>query len=861
MANATHGKAGYIEQSNALLRKNFTYQRRNKCQNCCHFVTPVLVLILLMVMQNTSIEQQGSQKNQGSPIPNPSEFPVMLRIPEDMSKNSSSSPATFLATGANQSFSQGMIKDMFPTVVSLNSSDLNEDIVLGSNYAKDEKSVSLVYLQSKCNESSNNLSTTMSDSGWKCKQGLTLWKNSSYEINNAIFEGESSDKHSRKRKEFSGAFDFLSSNRSNLNVTLWYPTDDGQPSTSPIWVLGLVNMVTNAYLQYSQGSSTNIVIEFIKDMPTHNYRRPPDFVAPSPMSTLFFVWIVVWLFPVMLQALVYEKQHKLRMMMKMHGLGDGAYWTMSYIYFAIVSYIYILCFVAFGSLLGLDVFTMNNYFVQFPFYLTYINLQVSMAILAAALFSSVKTASVVGYLLVFITGLLGNFLFKGLLEAPSFPWKWVIILELFPGFALYRGVYELQSYASEGSMSSNIVKQWQDIDNTGNGVKEVTNIMFMEWLLSLVFVYYIDQMASSPCWFKKSPTPQSGSQLPSETQKADVVQERETVERLKLGSTEGYAIICDNIRKVYPARDGNPPKVAVKGMSLALPQTGCFGMIGPNAAGKTSFISMMIGLTKPTSGTALINGLDIGTQMHEIHSTIGVCPQHNLLWETLTGREHLLFYGRLKNLWGAALKEAVEKSLKNLNLCYGGVADKQVGKYSVGMKRRLSVAISLIGDPQVVFMDEPSTGMDPASRKQLWKIVKRAKQDRAIVLTTHSMEEGEALCDRLGIFVDGSLQCIADAKELKARYGGSFVLTITTTADHDQEVEGIVGYLATNVRKIYHVAGTQKFELPKQEVRIADVFNAVDIAKSKFPIQAWGLADTTLEDVFIKVAREAQPSI
>ena len=152
------------------------------------------------------------------------------------------------------------------------------------------------------------------------------------------------------------------------------------------------------------------------------------------------------------------------------------------------------------------------------------------------------------------------------------------------------------------------------------------------------------------------------------------------------------------------------------------------------------------------------------------------------------------------------------------------------------------------------------------------------------------MEEAEHLCDRLGIFVDGSLQCVGNPKEvsflpttkyyiasftyptlvftypnpfifqlqLKARYGGSYVFTMTTSPDHEQEVENLVRNLSPNANKIYQISGTQKFELPKQEIRIADVFEAVEKAKSRFTVQAWGLADTTLEDVFIKVARGAQ---
>ncbi|XP_024013627.1 ABC transporter A family member 3-like [Eutrema salsugineum] len=229
----------------------------------------------------------------------------------------------------------------------------------------------------------------------------------------------------------------------------------------------------------------------------------------------------------------------------------------------------------------------------------------------------------------------------------------------------------------------------------------------------------------------------------------------------------------------------------------------------------------------------------------------------SLLWETLTGREHLLFYGRLKNLKGSNLKKVVEESLKNVNLFNGGVGDKPAGKYSGGMKRRLSVAISLIGNPKVVYMDEPSTGLDPASRMNLWDSHQTCEKT-AIILTTHSMEEAEFLCDRLGIFVDGRLQCIGNPKELKRRYGGSYVFTMTTASEHEQDMELLVQDFCPNAKKIYHIAGTKIFEIPKEEVRISKVFQAVEKAKSRFKVFAWGLADTTLEDVFIKVARSAQ---
>uniref|UniRef100_A0A6V7QQH1 ABC transporter domain-containing protein n=1 Tax=Ananas comosus var. bracteatus TaxID=296719 RepID=A0A6V7QQH1_ANACO len=409
---------------------------------------------------------------------------------------------------------------------------------------------------------------------------------------------------------------------------------------------------------------------------------------------------------------------------------------------------------------GKVIFKKSKYVGNQPSKQGYIGNQIAFAFLVAANFSCVKSATVIGYIYVFASGLLGLYFFKDVITDAS------------------------------TSNSSKPIFQTQELKTS------------------------------------------------VEMQRSDVSQEREVVEQLLREPSTSYSIICDDLKKVYPGKDGNPDKFAVRGLSLALSRGECFGMLGPNGAGKTSLINMLIGFIRPTSGTAYIEGMDIRVDMNKIYTSIGVCPQHDLLWETLTGREHLLFYGRLKSLKGAALAEAVEESLKSVNLFYHGIADKQAGKYSGGMKRRLSVAISLIGDPQVVYMDEPSTGLDPASKKDLWKAVKQAKQDRAIILTTHSMEEAEELCDRVGIFVDGSLQCIGNTKE-------------------EEEIENLIRSLSPNVNTVYRIAGTQKFELPKQEVRISDVFGTMEYAKRRFSVLAWGLADTTLEDVFIKVAKDA----
>ncbi|CAF2129598.1 unnamed protein product [Brassica napus] len=649
---------------------------------------------------------------------------------------------------------------------------------------------------------------------------------------------------------FALAYDLMNTDKKNFNVTIWYnSTYKDEFSTGPVKLVRVprsINQISNAYLKFLKGPGLRILFEFVKEVPKHATRFNTDIA--SLLGPLFFTWVVLLLFPVILTSLVYEKQERLRIIMKMHGLGDGPYWLISYAYFLTISVLYVASLVIFGSVIGLKYFRLNSYSIQFVFYFIYLNLQIAIGFLVSSIFSKVKTVTVVAYILVYGTGLLGSFLFQTMLENQSFPEEWIVALELYPGFSLYRGLYEFSQYASRGNGM-----KWQDLSDSGMG--EVLCIMSIEWFLALIIAFYIDQVFSSgkhPFFFlnlfKKSssipskPTMQrvDSKKVSIDMGKIDVSQEREKVQQLRNEGSAGHAILCDNLKKVYPE---------------------CFGMLGPNGAGKTSFISMMTGLLKPSSGTALVQGLDICKDMNKVYTSMGVCPQHDLLWETLTGREHLLFYGRLKNIKGSALTQAVEESLKSVSLFDGGVGDKPAGNYSGGMKRRLSVAISLIGNPKVVYLDEPSTGLDPASRKNLWDVIQRAKQNTAIILTTHSMEEAEFLCDRLGIFVDGALQCIGNSKELKSRYGGSYVFTMTTSSEHEEDVERLVSTVSPNAKKVYHLAGTQKFELPKQEVRIAEVFRAVEKAKSNFTVFAWGLADTTLEDVFIKVAKSAQAFI
>ena len=191
------------------------------------------------------------------------------------------------------------------------------------------------------------------------------------------------------------------------------------------------------------------------------------------------------------------------------------------------------------------------------------------------------------------------------------------------------------------------------------------------------------------------------------------------------------------------------------------------------------------------------------------------------------------------------------------------------------MKRRLSVAIALIGVPFVAYLDEPSTGLDPSSRRLLWDVIKKAKKHTAIVLTTHSMEEAEALCDRLGIFVGGQLRCVGNPKarafihslpltlligqDLTARYGSYLQFSITSASGQEEKTASAIYTFCRTARPVYSLGGTQKFELPTEAVQLQDVFAYMEQLKNdaEIDILDWGVSNATLEEVFIKIANDA----
>jgi ABC-2 type transport system ATP-binding protein len=222
------------------------------------------------------------------------------------------------------------------------------------------------------------------------------------------------------------------------------------------------------------------------------------------------------------------------------------------------------------------------------------------------------------------------------------------------------------------------------------------------------------------------------------------------------------AITISNLTKKYE------DKLALDNLNLQVAKGELFGLLGPNGAGKTTAMNLLCGFLKPTSGTAKIYNYDVQKDTKQVKALIGVCIQETAIYPYLTGKENLELFGNLYGMNKKTIKERSTMLLTRMGLT--GDAKRLTAKYSGGMKRRLSLALALISDPQIAFLDEPNVAMDPQSRRAVWDLIKEQKsKGKTLILTTHHMEEAEELCDRVGIIDHGKLIALGTPIELIAK--------------------------------------------------------------------------------------------
>uniref|UniRef100_A0A8C6HFX4 ATP-binding cassette, sub-family A member 8b n=1 Tax=Mus spicilegus TaxID=10103 RepID=A0A8C6HFX4_MUSSI len=324
---------------------------------------------------------------------------------------------------------------------------------------------------------------------------------------------------------------------------------------------------------------------------------------------------------------------------------------------------------------------------------------------------------------------------------------------------------------------------------------------------------------------------------------------------------EKPAIIASCLRKEYKGKKKcfvlkSKKKIATRNISFCVRKGEVVGLLGHNGAGKSTSIKMITGETKPSAGQVLLKGSSTG----DTPGFLGYCPQENALWLNLTVREHLEIFAAIKGMRKSDANVAIERLADALKL--QDQLKSTVKTLSEGVKRKLCFVLSILGNPSVVLLDEPSTGMDPEGQQQMWQAIQAtfANTERGALLTTHYMAEAEAVCDRVAIMVSGRLRCIGSIQHLKSKFGKEYLLEMKVKTPSQVEP------LNTEIMKLFPQAARQErysslmvYKLPREDVQpLSQAFFKLETVKQSFDLEEYSLSQSTLEQVFLELSKEQE---
>uniref|UniRef100_A0A8W4FA97 Cholesterol transporter ABCA5 n=1 Tax=Sus scrofa TaxID=9823 RepID=A0A8W4FA97_PIG len=332
---------------------------------------------------------------------------------------------------------------------------------------------------------------------------------------------------------------------------------------------------------------------------------------------------------------------------------------------------------------------------------------------------------------------------------------------------------------------------------------------------------------------------------------------------------EKPAIMVNNLHKEYEDKKDFLPtrkvkKVANKYVSFCVKKGEILGLLGPNGAGKSTIINILVGDIEPTSGQVFLGDYSSDpSEDDDSAKCMGYCPQINPLWPDITLQEHFEIYGAVKGMSAGDMKEVINRITNALDLKEH--LQKTVKKLPTGIKRKLCFALSMLGNPPITLLDEPSTGMDPKAKQHMWRAIRTAfkNRKRAAILTTHYMEEAEAVCDRVAIMVSGQLRCIGTVQHLKSKFGKGYFLEIKLKdCIENLEVDRLqreIQYIFPNANRQESFSSILAYKIPKEDVQsLSRSFSKLEEAKHTFAIEEYSFSQATLEQVFVELTKEQE---
>eukprot|EP00794_Sanderia_malayensis_P008047 gene8047-8909_t len=433
------------------------------------------------------------------------------------------------------------------------------------------------------------------------------------------------------------------------------------------------------------------------------------------------------------------------------------------------------------------------------------------------------------------------------------------VLLIFPNFCLGRGFMDL----ARNQFTANVFAVFGESKLQDPLSWDVTgkNIFAMFGLLLFMLIH-------ENLWFQLGPQftinhsnslpivifrPGETEELLPKTEEEDVGKERMRI--LSEESEENDVLRTINLTKIYKGRFSKKKLLAVDRLSFGLGKGECFGLLGVNGAGKTTTFKMLTGDTSVTAGNAFVGKYSILKDVNKARDQLGYCPQFDAFDELLTAREMLTYYASIRGIRRQFIPQIAEWGISMMDLTL--YADKICGDYSGGNKRKLSTSIAFLGNPQLIFLDEPTTGMDPGARRFLWNIiVDIVKTGRSVVFTSHSMEECEALCTRLGIMVNGHFVCFGSPQHLRSKYGDGYTITVRAKLEELTSVDNFMkANFPSSVLKDQHHYMLE-YQAPSLNLLLSEVFAKLEILRSTNTITDYSVTQTTLDQIFVNFARK-----
>ncbi|XP_066546484.1 phospholipid-transporting ATPase ABCA3 [Amia ocellicauda] len=569
------------------------------------------------------------------------------------------------------------------------------------------------------------------------------------------------------------------------------------------------------------------------------------------------------------RAVVQEKERKLKEYMRMMGLSNWLHWTawfLMFFLFLIISVFFVtLLFCVKVSPNG-AVLTYSDPTLVFAFLLTFAVSTINFSFMISAFFSRANVAAAAGGFIYFLTYIPYVFI-SPRYDLLSHAQKVSACLVSNVGMAMGAQLIGMFEGKGTGIQWTNLFDA-VTVDDTFS-LAQVMGMLLLDAVLYGLVAWYVEAVFPGeygvplPWYFFLLPSYWCGTprlalvKEKEEEEDPEKAMKGEFIEEEPAGLVSGVKI--KRLAKVF--KTGSKTREAVRDLTVNMYEGQITVLLGHNGAGKTTTLSMLTGLFPPSSGRAYINGYDISQDMALIRRSLGLCPQHDVLFDNLTVGEHLHFYAQLKGYPREKMPDEVDRILRILNL-----EDKRRSRsktLSGGMKRKLSIGIALIGDSKVVMLDEPTSGMDPSARRATWDLLQSQKPGRTILLTTHFMDEADLLGDRIAIMAGGELQCCGSPLFLKNKYGAGYHMVIVKDSlCNVSEITRLVKMYVPNATLESSAGAELSYILPKESTRRFELlFAELEINREKLGIASYGASVTTMEEVFLRVGKLVDSSL